>query len=219
MLAKKQRRQKLLTTYIVLQKQPLQARKELDSQYIKTRSKANPDEWVLKYVQPGNVITTVESDWLPCGKQRVQLRAGWLSVFDDAGRPLVKVHSRNDKVALTGEVVATPAEKAWIGLLTIVVPVQFDTIKNLHKSNPSQENVVSFGLRMMFNILMTMPFIIFLVSFEEDFVPFTYTDIEASPLTENIISKVWQERISFSRAQTLLLVRSKKPPEYPAPQP
>ena len=208
LLAKKQRRQKLVTTYIVITKQPLQARKELDSQYIKVRSKSNPDEWVTKYVQPGNVITTVESDWLPCGKQRVQLRAGWLSVFDNAGRPLIKVHSRDKRVALTGEVVATPSEKAWIGLLTIVVPVQFDTIKNLHKSNPSEETGLSFGLRVVFNILMTLPFIYYLVGFERDLIPYTYTDIEASPLTEHIVSKVWQERISFSRAQTLLLVRS-----------
>ena len=122
-LAKKQRRMKLLTEYVVIEKQALQARKELDSQFIKTRSKANPDEWVIKYVQPGNVIRTIESDWLPCGKQRVQLKAGWLSVFDDRGKPLIRVQNRNKSLAQTGEVVATPQEKLWIGLLTIIVPV------------------------------------------------------------------------------------------------
>ena len=34
-------------------------------------------------------------------------------------------------------------EKFWIGMLTIIVPVSFDTIKNLHKSNPAQEGPVS----------------------------------------------------------------------------
>lgn len=218
-LERKQQKTLLVAEYDVLIEQPLQARKELDSQFVRTRSKKNPDEWVVKKVRPGDVITTMESDWLPCGKQRVQLRAGWLSVFDEKGLKMIQVRKRQQNVDAAGAIVATPQEKLWIGLLTIIVPVQFDTIKNIHKSNPQQETKLSFYLRVWFNVMMTAPFIYFLViDYEKPLVPYTYQNIDASPLTGDIKSKVWKERISESRALLLLQVGNcHRPSQYPHP--
>ena len=88
-LAKKQARSKVMTDYDVLKQQPLQATAARDSAFVKHRNEVT-GTWTAKMVNVGDVINTIENEWLPCGQQRVQLRSGWLSVHDSKGAPLLK---------------------------------------------------------------------------------------------------------------------------------
>ena len=198
---KKLARTKILTDYTVIIGQPLQQGPNLDSAFVRHVVKHVSR---VKKVKPGDVIKTVETEWLPNGKQRVRLNAGWLSVQNSRGEimlaPRAKTATDTD-AANVGFI-----EKFWIGMLTIIVPVSFDTIKNLHKSNPAQEGPVSFFIRVWINALMTMPFVFFWLERQQmdddpDYTPYTYKEEnldknwEAYSQDPNLI---WMERISTS---------------------
>ena len=211
-LEEKQARSKIMTDYSVLVQQPLQAHAARDSAFVQTRDKVTGN-WSPKMVNVGDVINTLELEHLPCGAQRVKLKSGWLSVHGHKGVPLLMPRPQQNAANAAVELVATPQEKLWIGLLTIIVPVQFDTIKNIHKSNPDTETGLSFGLRVCFNVLLTLPFWYIILNFDNietapgSTLPYTYIHIDAGPETPNIMAEVWKERISISRAKNLLYVR------------
>ena len=199
---------KIMVDYDVSVEQSVTVGPDLSSVAVKEFNSKTGQNLVQK-VRPGDIIHTVGTEWLPNGMQRVEISKGrWLSVQDAEGAILLKARKeeRNNDTIMTSW-----REKMWIGLLTIIVPVQFDTIKNIHKSNPRQENFISFCLRMLFNVLMTLPFMYYypLYGLNADLigeVPYTYTEPWATVETTDIQMNIWHERISTSRAHQVMVI-------------
>lgn len=196
--------------YDVMEMQYITAGSAVSSPVVQEFNKQT-GKMVAAKVNPGDVVHSVESEWLPSGLHRVKLKKGWLNIQDKNGKMLLKIRDDGLSSGTEDDMVVGWREKLWIGLLTIIVPVQFDTIKNIHKSNPRQETFISFGLRMLFNLIMTAPYLYYypLVGTNEDMigeVPYTYSQPWATADTPGIEEAVWHERISVSRAKNLMMV-------------
>jgi hypothetical protein len=143
------------STYTVLKLQRVQTGFQLNSKPLRTGKYGSK----ILQIEKGDKIRTKEKRYLTYdhGICRVRLDAGWVSVQDKKGTMLLKPDEESKLNAKHLE--AGFFEKAWVGLLTLIMPVKFDTIKNLHKSNPDMEDKIPFLVRNFFNIVMYFPFL------------------------------------------------------------
>ena len=194
-----QRRMKhvmLVRSYDVLKNQKVQCGSSLDSEY-RRQGKARVEVYV------GDRIESKELVYLRGGITRVRIGAGWLSLQGAKGVQMLKPTNKGDEMLHKPE----RLEKFWIGLLTLILPVKFDTIKNLQKSNPSQEMTQAFVFRMAFNIVMLLPFIVaFVVGADPSLSTLSANGSMAGD--EAVIgsdwSSLWNRHISRNRASTML---------------